>query len=150
VRTLLQLELTERRTPSVVDYWVKPVEQYQLTAHFGESSKLWAHRHTGQDFAAPVGTPVRAASIGVVVSAGPAGAYGNRLVIRHAGGIETWYCHLSSISARIGERVTAGDVVAKVGATGNTTGPHLHFEVRPRADDPIDPVPWLQAHGVLV
>jgi murein DD-endopeptidase MepM/ murein hydrolase activator NlpD len=150
VPTLLQRELTQRRHFYAADYWVKPVTHYELTAHFGESSGLWAHRHTGQDFAAPVGTPVRAASEGVVVSAEPAGPYGNRLVIRHPGGVETWYCHLSAFVSQRGDRVRAGQVVGKVGATGNTTGPHLHFEVRPRKDHPIDPMPWLRAHGVLV
>jgi murein DD-endopeptidase MepM/ murein hydrolase activator NlpD len=140
----------EKRSVAPAARWVKPVQHYRLTASFGEGGGLWSHNHTGQDFAAPIGTPVRAAGDGVVVSAGRAGAYGNRLVIRHANGTETWYCHLSAFVASPGDKVHAGQLIAKVGDTGNTTGPHLHFEVRPHKGHPIDPMPWLRAHGVRV
>jgi len=130
--------------------WVKPVVTYTKTAHFGEISGLWAHRHTGQDFAAPVGTPVRATGDAIVVSAQPDGAYGNEIVLQHADGSQTWYCHLSAFLVHPGDVVAAGQVIGKVGATGNTTGPHLHFEVRPGGKTPVDPVPWLRAHHVTV
>ncbi|RKS69346.1 murein DD-endopeptidase MepM/ murein hydrolase activator NlpD [Motilibacter peucedani] len=130
--------------------WVKPVERYTLTAHFGEGGGLWSHGHTGQDFAAPTGTPVKAAGAGVVVSTERAGAYGNRIVLHHSDGTETWYCHLSAFQVEPGDAVEAGQVIGRVGSTGNTTGPHLHFEVRPGGGDAIDPMPWLRAHGVRV
>jgi murein DD-endopeptidase MepM/ murein hydrolase activator NlpD len=129
---------------------VTPVVTYTLTAHFGEASGLWAHRHTGQDFAAPTGTPVRAAGDAVVVSTAPDGPYGNTIVLRHSDGTETWYCHLSAFLTHPGDVVTAGQVIGRVGATGNTTGPHLHFEVRPHGKDPVDPMPWLRGHRVRV
>lgn len=138
-------EAAERARPK----WVKPILNYTLTAGFGEASGLWAHLHTGQDFAAPTGTPVRAAGDGKIVFAGWDGAYGNKIAIEHADGTLTWYCHLSAF-IRTSGHVQAGDVIGRVGATGNTTGPHLHFEVRPGGGAPVDPIPWLLRHGVQV
>jgi len=127
---------------------VLPLTHFRLTARFGASSGLWSSRHTGLDFAAPTGTPVRAVKAGVVVSAGWDGAYGWKLVLRHEDGTQTWYCHLSSISVR-SARVAAGERIGRVGSTGNTTGPHLHLEVR-RGDTPVDPAGWLRDNGVRV
>lgn len=129
--------------------WVLPVTSYHLTASFGESSGLWASSHTGQDFAAPTGTPVHSVGDGVIISAGWDGAYGRKIAVRHVDGTVTWYCHLSAF-VRTSGRVKAGDVIGRVGSTGNTTGPHLHLEVRPGGGAPINPVPWLRAHGVQV
>ncbi len=128
--------------------WVVPVHGYRLTATFGETRR-WSSGHTGQDFAAPSGAPVRAAAAGEVVSAGWDGAYGQLIVVRHADGSETWYAHLSSIHVSSGP-VAAGTVIGAVGSTGNSSGPHLHFEVRPGGGDPVDPLSWLRAHGVGV
>jgi murein DD-endopeptidase MepM/ murein hydrolase activator NlpD len=100
------------------------------------------------DFAAPSGTPVRAVKAGQVAEAGWDGAYGWKLVIKHADGTETWYCHLTSFAVRSGP-VAAGEQVGRVGSTGNTTGPHLHLEVR-RSETPVDPLQWLRARGVRV
>jgi murein DD-endopeptidase MepM/ murein hydrolase activator NlpD len=127
--------------------WVLPVQGYHLTAGFGEYG-LWSHAHTGQDFACPVGTPVHALGDGVVIFASYDGAYGNKIAIQHAGGLVTWYAHLSAYDVKIGDKVKAGQLIARVGSTGNTTGPHLHLEIRPHEDDPIDPMPWLRAHGL--
>jgi murein DD-endopeptidase MepM/ murein hydrolase activator NlpD len=126
----------------------KPVRAYRLTARFGASSGLWSRGHTGLDLAAPVGTPVRAAAAGTIVSAGWDGAYGQKIVIRHPDGTRTWYCHLSRISRRSGP-VAAGVRIGAVGTTGNSTGPHLHLEVR-RGDTPRDPQRWLRGRGVRV
>lgn len=100
-----------------------------------------AHMHTGVDFAAPLGTPVHAAAPGVVVAAGWEHGYGNRVVVRHADGYSTVYGHLSKLAKglRAGMTVTAADTIGKVGSTGTSTGPHLHFEVRV-ADQPVDPM----------
>ncbi len=127
--------------------WVLPVQGYHLTAGFGEYG-LWSHAHTGQDFACPVGTPVHALGDGVVIFASYDGAYGNKIAIQHAGGLVTWYAHLSAFDVKIGDKVKAGQLIGRVGSTGNTTGPHLHLEIRPHEDDPIDPMPWLRAHGL--
>lgn len=117
--------------------------QYRLTARFGQAGGLWSSgHHTGLDFAAPTGTNVRAASSGTVVSVGYSGAYGNRVVIKHANGYETAYNHLSKTSVSKGQKVSAGESVGKVGSTGNSTGAHLHFEVT-RNGKFIDPQAWL-------
>jgi murein DD-endopeptidase MepM/ murein hydrolase activator NlpD len=129
--------------------YVKPVASYTLTAGFGETSSLWATIHTGQDFAAPTGTPVKAIHGGTITSAGWAGSYGYRIILTMDDGTELWFCHLSSMLVTSG-KVTTGETIARVGATGNVTGPHLHLEVRPGGGAPIDPMPWLRAKGLVV
>ena len=130
--------------------WQLPIPHgvYHLTAGFGEISGLWAHTHTGLDFACPTGTPIQAVSRGVITSVGWAGAYGNRTVETLPDGTELWYAHQNAFHASIGEHVTGGQVIGYVGSTGNVTGPHLHLEVRPGAGDPVDPYNALIAHGV--
>ncbi|HLN75721.1 MAG TPA: M23 family metallopeptidase [Nocardioidaceae bacterium] len=128
--------------------WHLPVSGYHLTAGFGESSGLWAHTHTGLDFAAPTGTPVVSVANGTVRSTEYSGAYGNRVVLALEDGTEIWYCHLSAYNVSPGETVTGGQQLGLVGATGNVTGPHLHLEVRPGAGDPVDPYAALMAHGL--
>jgi murein DD-endopeptidase MepM/ murein hydrolase activator NlpD len=101
------------------------------------------HLHTGIDFPVPYGTPVGAAGVGTVIFAGyNSGGYGNLVVVQHRLGYSTWYAHLSSIAVSVGAAVEGGTRIGYVGSTGNSTGPHLHFEVR-RYDTPIDPLPML-------
>lgn len=99
--------------------------------------------HTGIDIAAATGTTIRAAAEGTVISAGWLGAYGRTVMIRHASGIVTLYAHASELLVRRGQQVTQGQIIARVGSSGNSTGPHLHFEVivgdRPR--NPLDYLP---------
>lgn len=122
---------------------------YRLTARYGERSGRWSLGvHTGLDFAASTGTPVVAAAAGVVREAGREGAYGRRVVIMLPDGTETTYNHLSAIGVRVGERVAAGERVGRVGASGNTTGAHLHFEVLAGPGRFVDPLSWLLARGV--
>ena len=128
--------------------WVLPVAGYHLSAGFGETSYLWSSVHTGLDFAAPSGTPIVAVARGVVTEVGYDGAYGNKTVITLDDGTELWFCHQTSYAVSVGESVTPGQVIGYVGSTGNTTGPHLHLEVRPGAGDPVDPYAALVAHGV--
>ncbi|NUS81523.1 MAG: M23 family metallopeptidase [Streptomyces sp.] len=135
------------RLAKLAAQYTLPVASYTLTASFGQAGNMWSADHTGQDFAAPTGTPVKALHGGTITSAGWAGAYGYRIVIKLNDGTEIWYCHLSSM-VRTSGSVTTGDVVGRVGATGNVTGPHLHLEVRPGGGSPIDPMPWLRAHGM--
>lgn len=130
--------------------WQLPLVGYELTARFGYSSGLWASTHTGLDFAAPSGTTVVSVANGVVRSAGYDGAYGYKVAIAHEDGTETWYAHLSTITVSVGESVVGGEQIGTVGSTGNSTGPHLHFEVRPGAGDPVDPYPALIARGVAL
>ncbi len=136
-----------RATRAASGKWVSPVSDYRLTAGFGGFSPLWRSSHTGSDFATTFGAPVLAASGGVVVEAAYDGAYGRKLVIRHADGTLTWYCHLSRF-ARTSGGVMPGTVIGYVGNSGNSTGAHLHLEVHPAGGDPVDPLRWLRAHGV--
>ncbi|GAA2910591.1 M23 family metallopeptidase [Streptomyces mexicanus] len=137
--------------------WVDPVQHYTLTATFDQGGSHWMHKHSGQDFAVPIGTDVVAAHGGTVVKAGPNGggdgpAYGNAIVIKHANGLYTQYAHLSRIDVKVGQVVSTGQHIALSGNTGNTTGPHLHFEVRttPNYGSAVNPVTFLRAHGVKV
>ncbi|MBQ0827791.1 M23 family metallopeptidase [Streptomyces tagetis] len=132
--------------------WVLPVESYELSASFGSGGARWAHRHTGQDFAVPVGTPVRAVGAGSVVAVSCGGPFGIQVVLRHADGYYTQYAHLASVAVDQGDRAGAGQRIGQSGSTGNSTGPHLHFEVRvtPEPGSAVDPVPWLSRRGVSV
>lgn len=125
--------------------WLLPVEgDHRITARFGEAGPRWAAGvHTGLDFAAPAGTPVVASAGGRVTRAGHAGPYGRLVVVDH-GGMSTYYAHLSSVSVAVGDTVEAGQRLGAVGATGNATGPHLHFEVR-SSGEPRDPEVFLRA-----
>ncbi|HEX2285593.1 MAG TPA: M23 family metallopeptidase [Mycobacterium sp.] len=108
----------------------------------------WGVLHGGIDIANAIGTPILAASDGVVISAGPYAGYGNMVKLRHSDGTVTLYGHLSSVLVDVGERVWAGDQIAKMGNTGNSTGPHLHFEVLLNGTDRVDPVGWLAKRGI--
>ncbi|WP_327374626.1 M23 family metallopeptidase [Streptomyces sp. NBC_01216] len=123
-----------------------PVKLHQLSARYGQAGVNWMSLHTGIDFPVQYGTPVMAATDGTVRTQWNS-AYGNMAIVTAADGTETWYCHLSSTKIRSG-KVKAGDVIAYSGNSGNSTGPHLHFEVRPNGGTPIDPLPWLRGHGL--
>ncbi|OEJ33363.1 M23 family metallopeptidase [Streptomyces subrutilus] len=123
-----------------------PVAQHGLSANFGQSGGMWMSVHTGIDFPVGYGTPVMAATDGTVRTQYNS-AYGNMAIVTAPDGTETWYCHLSSTKIR-GGKVKAGDVIAYSGDSGNSTGPHLHFEVRPGGGAAIDPLAWLRSHGL--
>lgn len=126
-----------------------PTSAYTLTSHYGDAGSMWSSGyHTGLDFAAPTGTPVKAAAAGKIASAGWSGAYGYRIVLELEDGTEIWYCHLSSMSVTSGS-VGAGETIGRVGATGNVTGPHLHLEVR-KGGATSDPLAWLESKGLSV
>ncbi|MPZ60398.1 MAG: peptidoglycan DD-metalloendopeptidase family protein [Propionibacteriales bacterium] len=138
----------ERADELKLEEWVLPISGYDITATFGASSSLWSTTHTGLDFAATYGTPVASVATGIVTEVGSAGAYGNRVIVTHEDGSETWYCHLDSYTVSTGDQVSPGTQVGAVGMSGNTTGPHLHFEVRPSPDVPVDPYGVLAEHGL--
>ena len=98
--------------------------------------------HEGIDLGAPYGAPIRAAAAGVVTFAGQMQGYGNIVIVQHPGGMETRYAHQSAMRVTKGQPVAAGEVIGAVGATGEATGPHLHFEVR-LGGEPVDPAPYL-------
>ncbi|MGW4028257.1 peptidoglycan DD-metalloendopeptidase family protein [Streptomyces sp. NPDC004838] len=110
--------------------WGRPVNA-RLGTRYGVRGRMWSSGyHTGTDFPAAIGTAVRAAAAGVVQSARSGGPYGNHLLLQHGGGLSSLYAHLSSMGVRTGQTVTRGMRIGAVGNTGNTTGPHLHFEAR--------------------
>ncbi|MET8011397.1 M23 family metallopeptidase [Streptomyces sp. NPDC005271] len=123
-----------------------PVAQHGLSATFGQAGINWMSVHTGIDFPVSYGTPVMAATDGTVRTQWN-DAYGNMVIVTAPDGTETWYCHLSSAKIRSGS-VKAGDTIAYSGNSGNSTGPHLHFEVHPGGGAAVDPLPWLRGHGL--
>jgi murein DD-endopeptidase MepM/ murein hydrolase activator NlpD len=110
----------------------------------------WGVLHAGIDLANSIGTPIRAVSDGVVIDAGPTAGYGMWVKIRHADGTVTLYGHVNTTMVSVGEHVMAGDQIATMGNRGNSTGPHLHFEVLQGGTQRIDPVPWLAKRGLNV
>ncbi|MEU3030699.1 M23 family metallopeptidase [Streptomyces incarnatus] len=133
--------------------FVAPIAHSYVSTGYKASSSLWSSgSHTGIDFHAMTGTSVHAVGAGTVVSTGWGGAYGNQIVLRMADGMYTQYGHLSSIGVTVGQQVTAGEQIGLSGATGNVTGPHLHFEARTGPDygSDVDPLAYLRGHGVNV
>lgn len=128
---------------------VLPVQGARLTSGFGYR---WGTLHAGIDFAAPLGTPEYAAMDGVVVRAGAASGFGLAVYVQHENGDVTVYGHMQEILVEEGQTVRAGDTIALLGNTGQSTGPHLHFEVHVGGIDGerIDPLPWLRERGVQV
>ncbi len=128
--------------------WVMPLASYRLSAGFGETSYLWSTVHTGLDLSTSIGSEIMSVANGTVTEVGYDGSYGNKTVVTLEDGTEIWYCHQTSFAAEVGDKVTAGEVIGYVGSTGNSTGPHLHLEVRPGGGDPVDPYAALTAHGL--
>ncbi|KPC87568.1 peptidase, partial [Streptomyces sp. NRRL WC-3753] len=124
---------------------------YTLTSTYGQAGAMWSSGyHTGLDFAAPTGTPLKAIHSGTIKEAGWAGSYGYRTILELEDGTELWYSHQSSMSVSAGQKVTTGDVIGRVGATGNVTGPHLHLEIHPGGGDGVDPLSWLRGKGLNI
>ena len=128
--------------------WVNPLPEASVTSCFGQR---WGRLHAGVDLAAPNGTRIRAAGTGTVVAAGEEGGYGNAVLIDHGNGFLTHYGHMSAVTARVGQKVRAGEEIGHEGSTGHSTGPHLHFEVhKTHYKNPIEPTAWMRAHGVNI
>jgi murein DD-endopeptidase MepM/ murein hydrolase activator NlpD len=135
--------------------WVDPLPAGTSTVGSGFGRRLhpiyrtW-RMHTGQDLGAATGTPVYAAAAGTVTFAGVSGAltsgYGNLVTLEHPDKLVTLYGHLTVVGVRPGQTVTPGQLIGRVGSTGSSTGPHLHFQVEQHGT-PIDPVPWMRSHG---
>ncbi|MGW6010797.1 M23 family metallopeptidase [Streptomyces sp. NPDC055210] len=135
--------------------WVDPVKKYKLSASFAQAGNLWSSTHSGQDFAVSSGTQVVAAHGGTVVKTGGNGAgdgpaYGNAVVIKHSNGTYSQYAHLSRVDVKPGQVVKTGQRIALSGNTGNSSGPHLHFEIRTTANygSAVDPVAFLRSKGL--
>ncbi|MFE0436465.1 peptidoglycan DD-metalloendopeptidase family protein [Streptomyces nigra] len=141
---------TDRKERVTGGSMVAPVGASTGTPYRKAGSSWSKGYHTGVDFPVPTGTSVRSVGAGTVVSAGWEGSFGYQVVIRHGDGRYTQYAHLSAISVKDGQSVTAGQRIGRSGSTGNSTGPHLHFEVRtgPGWGSDVDPVAYLRAGGV--
>ena len=131
-----------------------PVPGAVIGAHFGEYGS-WSRYHTGIDFRASHGTPIRAVKAGVVLHAGNSGNWaGNHVAVKHADGMTTMSSHMSSMAVHAGQTVQAGQIIGRVGQTGRAFGAHLHFELYPSGVKygdvykAINPQPWLKANGV--
>ncbi|MEU6264752.1 M23 family metallopeptidase [Saccharopolyspora shandongensis] len=123
--------------------FVKPAEG-TFTSGFGAR---WGTSHRGVDIANSIGTPIRSVAAGKVIEAGPASGFGLWIRVQHDDGTITVYGHINTIDVSVGERVDAGDKIATMGNRGQSTGPHLHFEVHVNGTK-INPLPWLEARGI--
>ena len=137
-------ERAEREARLVRPMFVMPTKGV-WTSGFGYR---WGVLHAGIDIANSIGTPIQAASDGVVIDVGPTAGYGAWVKLRHSDGTVTLYGHINTWLVSVGERVMAGDQIATMGNRGNSTGPHLHFEVLVNGQNRIDPVPWLAQRGL--
>ncbi|MFF1306340.1 transglycosylase family protein [Streptomyces sp. NPDC058307] len=143
---------TEKTEKAADTGLVAPVHA-ALGTPYRKAGSAWSKGyHTGVDFAVPTGTSVKAVAAGKVVTSGWGGSFGYQVVIRHADGRYTQYAHLSAISVKAGQSVGGGQRIGRSGSTGNSTGPHLHFEVRtgPGFGSDIDPVAYLRAGGIRI
>ncbi|MDX2674950.1 M23 family metallopeptidase [Streptomyces sp. NY05-11A] len=141
------------KTTSTSSGYTLPVAGATIGTGYHVAGSMWSSGyHTGVDFVVPTGTSLKAVGAGTVVSAGWGGAYGNQVVIKLADGYYAQYGHLSQLSVSAGQTVTEGQQIGLSGATGNVTGPHLHFEIRTTPDygSDVDPVAYLRSHGVVV
>ncbi|MFJ5617826.1 M23 family metallopeptidase [Micromonospora sp. NPDC093243] len=138
-----------KKTAKPKPAWVIPMKGAEITSCFGPR---WGTQHAGIDFAMPAGTPIHAAAAGTVVKAGDAGdGYGNSVFIDHGNGYLTHYAHQSRLVVSVGDKVGVGEVIGYEGSTGDSTGPHLHFEVHQgQMWSQIDPAPFLRARGIDV
>lgn len=139
-------ERAEREARQLRPLFVMPTKGV-WTSGFGYR---WGVLHGGIDIAGPIGTPILAASDGVVIDVGPTAGYGAWVKLRHADGTVTLYGHINTWLVSVGERVMAGDQIATIGNRGNSTGPHLHFEVLMNGSNRVDPVGWLSQRGLSV
>ncbi|MET7270866.1 M23 family metallopeptidase [Streptomyces flaveolus] len=137
------------RLAELAKQFTLPTSSYTISSTFGQAGPYWASgHHTGLDFAAPTGTLLKAVHSGTITSAGYEGSYGYKTVLTLDDGTEIWYAHQSSINVSVGQKVTTGEVIGRVGATGNVTGAHLHMEVHTADGGGIDPMAWLQSKGL--
>ncbi|MEG8276101.1 M23 family metallopeptidase [Streptomyces sp. AHA2] len=138
------------RLAALAKQYTLPTSSYTITSSFGQAGAYWSSGyHTGLDFAAPTGTPIKAVHSGTITEAGWNGSYGYKTVLTLDDGTEIWYAHQSSIGVSVGQKVSTGDVIGRVGATGNVTGAHLHLEVHSAGSaGGIDPMAWLRGKGL--
>lgn len=128
--------------------YVMPIYDFHLSAGFGLTGSLWESIHTGQDFGAATGTELVAVADGTITEVAYAGPYGIRTILTLEDGTEIWYCHQLQPLVYQDQTIEIGEPIGLVGSTGNSTGPHLHLEVRPGGGAPINPIDWFQSVGM--
>ena len=126
--------------------FVKPAEG-TFTSGFGAR---WGSTHKGVDIANSIGTPIKSVAAGKVITAGPASGFGQWVRVQHDDGTVTVYGHINTIDVSVGQKVAAGEQIATMGNKGQSTGPHLHFEVLQGGSSKINPLPWLQERGIAL
>jgi murein DD-endopeptidase MepM/ murein hydrolase activator NlpD len=149
----LRGQVQKRADELEANQWVLPVVGYTITAEWHDTSYLWSSGyHTGLDFSAPAGAEIVSVARGIVTEATWDDAYGNLVKVELEDGTAIWYAHQTSYVVEVGQEVNPGDLIGYVGDTGNTTGPHLHLEVRiPDGSEDgqdVDPYDALVEHGV--
>ncbi len=127
-KTSVSRKMSYQKVPITVSF-IRPISG-TITSRFGSISRVRVGAHTGLDIATRSGTPIAAAASGTVIYSGYQGSLGYLIKISHGNGIETYYGHCSKLYAKVGQQVNQGDIIAAVGSTGNSTGPHLHLEIR--------------------
>ncbi|MDT0494965.1 M23 family metallopeptidase [Kitasatospora albolonga] len=141
----------EERLAKLRASYTLPASGYTITSTYGQSGAMWSSgQHTGTDFAGAAGSPLKAVHSGTITSAGWSGSYGYRTILQLEDGTEIWYAHQSSIDVTVGQKVSTGDTIGRMGATGNVTGVHLHLEVRTAGGSAMDPIAWLNSKGLNV
>lgn len=126
--------------------WVAPVAKFRPTSSYGmRNGKM----HTGSDYGVPTGTALMAMSQGVVTFVGDRGGKGKTVVVRYRDGTESTYAHMDGFAVTVGQKVGAGSVIGVSGNTGNSTGPHLHLEIRNKDGNLVDPAGWLKSMGLI-
>ncbi len=139
-----QKEEEQKRKDATIDgiyLAVKPISG-TITSRYGSRESIRNHTHKGLDIAAPIGTAIKATADGTVSFSGVKGGYGKLIIIDHGNGIQTYYGHCSKLYVKVGDKVNSADVIGAVGTTGNSTGPHLHFEIR-RNGEYVNPAQYL-------
>ena len=140
-KLIKQDEKTRKPIVNGVLLAVTPVKG-TITSRYGHVSSRRSGAHTGTDIACPQGTPIKAVASGTVTFAGWSGSYGKMIKISHGNGVETWYAHCTDLLGEVGQQINAGDVIATVGSTGNSSGNHLHLEIRLNGS-PLNPQRYL-------
>ncbi|WP_406484608.1 M23 family metallopeptidase [Streptomyces microflavus] len=141
----------EERLAKLRASYTLPASSYTITSTYGQSGAMWSSgQHTGLDFAGAAGSPLKAVHSGTITSAGWSGSYGYRTVLQLDDGTEVWYAHQSSIDVSVGQKVSTGETIGRMGATGNVTGVHLHLEVHTAGGSALNPMAWLNSKGLNV
>lgn len=140
VNKVVYVGATQRPKTAPTGTFVMPIHSYVISSYYGSR---WGTIHGGMDFAAPIGTPIYAADGGTVIRSGYFAGYGLCVEVRHKNGTYTRYGHCSQTLVSAGQEVYQGQEICKVGNTGRSTGPHLHFEIHPGGGNHVDPLPYL-------